>query len=154
MRSSIGPSDLQLKPVLAIQGSSLKPSRVFYSISLREQVWHAFNYHSRLANLLVQLENSSTQPPNLTQAANIACMEKTAFCKFFRSATGMGYAAFVNALRIDRAVFMLRSCDLSVTEIAESVGYGNISVFERNFKALVGVTPRAYRRGFIPGNAA
>lgn len=40
---------------------------------------------------------------------------------------------------------MLKSTDASVTEIAASVGYGDINYFSRIFKKIMKVSPSGFR---------
>jgi YesN/AraC family two-component response regulator len=49
-------------------------------------------------------------------------------------------------VRIEEAKELLRSVDLSITAISASVGYDDVTTFERVFKRLEGVCPRAHRR--------
>jgi AraC-like DNA-binding protein len=44
-------------------------------------------------------------------------------------------------------MFMLRETDRSVTEICLDVGFSSLGTFSRTFRAIVGQTPTAYRRG-------
>ena len=49
--------------------------------------------------------------------------------------------------RIQRATQLLRESDLSIQQIAESLGYNDVYFFHRQFRQLTGVTPRAARLG-------
>jgi AraC family transcriptional regulator of arabinose operon len=48
-------------------------------------------------------------------------------------------------LKIDRAKKLLKSTQMSVTEIAHSVGFPGIPGFTRLFKSYVGISPSQYR---------
>ena len=41
---------------------------------------------------------------------------------------------------------MLREIDLSITAVGASVGYDDVTTFERVFKRLEGICPREHRR--------
>lgn len=60
--------------------------------------------------------------------------------------TGKGYKDYVISLRISYAKELLAQTDLSVADICEKVGYGNISHFINIFKKSTGLTPAKYRR--------
>jgi len=49
-------------------------------------------------------------------------------------------------MRIGKAVELLKNPDLSITEIASSVGYSSVQQFERVFKEEHGVSPNEYRK--------
>ena len=47
-------------------------------------------------------------------------------------------------------MFLLRETDRTVTDICLGVGFTSLGTFSRTFRALVGQTPTAYRRGHGP----
>ena len=51
-------------------------------------------------------------------------------------------------LRIGEACTLLSATSRPIAHIAGAVGYASFASFNRQFKALIGVTPRAYRRSF------
>jgi AraC-like DNA-binding protein len=103
---------------------------------------------------MAHLDANIQEPTTLSQAAAIACMERTAFCKFFRRSTGICFMEFLHIVRINRAALLLVSHDLSITEVANAVGYESTAVFQRHFKAHFGMPARVYRARVIAGTAA
>ncbi|WP_066903583.1 AraC family transcriptional regulator [Millisia brevis] len=53
--------------------------------------------------------------------------------------------ALLHRMRIDRAKRYLVSTDLSVADIAQSVGFRDVSHFSRTFRTLVGTSPGRFR---------
>lgn len=68
------------------------------------------------------------------------------FYAVFRREMGMCVTDFRNCVRVDVAIQLLLSTDLSIEEIAAAVGFESAIYFRRIFKASVGMTPTAYRR--------
>ncbi|MCW2833500.1 MAG: Transcriptional regulator [Nocardioides sp.] len=66
----------------------------------------------------------------------------------FRDETGQTPLDFLQSARVARARQLLEGTDLSVTEIARSVGYADTSTFRRLFTGAVSMTPSHYRRTF------
>lgn len=64
----------------------------------------------------------------------------------FKSVYGNSIAAHIKEHRMEQAVKMLRGTDLSISEIAQAVGYDSQSKFTAAFKAFWGVLPREYRK--------
>ncbi|WP_422506076.1 helix-turn-helix domain-containing protein [Stenotrophomonas sp. GZD-301] len=65
-----------------------------------------------------------------------------------RTELGTSFKPLLQCLRIEQAKRLL--CEqprLRITEIAQRVGFGDLSHFERSFRRQVGACPRAYRRG-------
>lgn len=83
---------------------------------------------------------------SLEDAAQKAALTTTAFCKYFKRITGKTYTQFLNEVRIESATrVLLTKPDRSIAQIAEEVGYSNISHFNRQFKKIKNTTPRAFR---------
>ncbi|WP_377704444.1 helix-turn-helix domain-containing protein [Pseudoduganella sp. UC29_71] len=80
-------------------------------------------------------------------AAAIACVSPAAFSRFFRRETGKTYSDYVRAIRCSAVCLQLRKTDRPIALIAQECGFANLSNFNRQFLAEVGVTPRQYRGG-------
>jgi AraC-like DNA-binding protein len=63
----------------------------------------------------------------------------------FKQATGEPFVSFLNELRVNHALGLLRHGEMSLTEIAYSCGYNSYSSFSRMFKKIHGASPRAIR---------
>ena len=53
---------------------------------------------------------------------------------------------YINSVRITNAVRILDKSDISITELAEMVGYENVNTFLRQFKEKMDVSPLQYRK--------
>ena len=106
--------------------------------------------HQTLSSVLRFIHDNSTERISLGDAAAHVNMSVPAFTRFFRRVTGTTFVAYLNEWRINRACLLLRETAHSVLEISNTVGYNNLSHFNRQFLKFTGVTPRDYRAG--PGN--
>ena len=61
-----------------------------------------------------------------------------------RQETGKTFSELLLEQRMDRAAILLKGTDLSVAEVARTLGYLNTSNFHKAFRAHYGMTPRAY----------
>lgn len=59
----------------------------------------------------------------------------------FQLATGISLNQYLQQVRVDKAKKLLLTTDLNVQQIADEVGYENVSFFIRVFKKIVGCTP-------------
>ncbi len=66
----------------------------------------------------------------------------------FNKHTGMSIREYINKLRIEDAKLLLTNSDLTITEIAFSVGFSDSNYFSNVFKSIVGVSPIKYRKGY------
>lgn len=59
--------------------------------------------------------------------------------------TGKTYTELLQEKRLLQAAYLLKNTGIRVLEIAESVGYNNISYFHKIFAARFGMSPKKYR---------
>ncbi len=64
----------------------------------------------------------------------------------FKRITGSSFTEYVTGVRIKEASALLLKTDMSVSEIAISVGFKSTTHFGRAFKSLVGKSPLSYRK--------
>jgi AraC-like DNA-binding protein/mannose-6-phosphate isomerase-like protein (cupin superfamily) len=98
---------------------------------------------SRTIDLLLGHFHEALSLDDLSQAVGVS---RATLCREFRRYTGRSVVAFLNEVRIDHAKRRLIESDESVAAIALVVGFTNLSNFNRRFKEVVGISPRAYRR--------
>lgn len=82
----------------------------------------------------------------LEDLARTAGMNPRYFCRFFQEMTHRTPIDYLNYYRIEQACFKLVTSDESVTEIALSCGFNDVSYFSKTFKKYKGLTPRKYLR--------
>jgi len=80
-----------------------------------------------------------------SNAASVANMQKAAFCRYFKRKTKKKFTSFVNETRVMHARKLLEETDKSITEIAFSCGYENISYFNRQFRLYCDLSPNGFR---------
>lgn len=64
----------------------------------------------------------------------------------FKEAAGIPLGAYIQNYRLNRAMALLRTSDLSIADVAEEAGFGSPQAFSRTFKTETGTTPRLYRK--------
>ncbi len=88
--------------------------------------------------------------------AGHAQMSVRGFARAFRREVGVTPAAYVEAVRVERAVQMLQTTSSGADQIAAACGFGTAETFRRAFRRRMGVTPGEYRdrfRGAFEGAA-
>lgn len=73
-------------------------------------------------------------------------MELSSLSRLIRRRTGCTFTELLHTARFNRAVVLLSGSDLSVADIAASVGYENTAFFYRQFARRFGCTPAEYRK--------
>ena len=79
--------------------------------------------------------------------ANMTYVSESYFCRFFKSITGLTVANYLAQYRVEKACYLLKKTDASISEISESVGFADQNYFTRVFKKIKGIPPTEYRKG-------
>ncbi len=98
----------------------------------------------QLKRALTYMEEHFSEPVTLEQIAAQAEMSPRYFCRFFQELTHRSPIEYLNYYRVERAGDRLLHSAFSVTEIAYSCGFNDLSYFIRVFKKQKGVTPKKY----------
>ena len=125
----------------------LAPTREVLSIAAYNQPQRPED-HRRLERVFSYiLENYHTEI-SLDDIANVANLTPGAFCRFFRQHTRKTFSNLLNEVRIEHACRHLRESNQTISQIAFNCGYSNLSNFNRQFKAIIGITPGEYIRTY------
>jgi AraC-like DNA-binding protein len=84
-------------------------------------------------------------PLDLAQVAGVAGVSKFHFVRCFEATYGETPMRCLTRRRIERAQDLLRSANLTVTEVCMLVGFASLGSFSLRLSRLVGETPTAYR---------
>lgn len=93
-----------------------------------------------------RLDESIISPPSVQQLAGIAEMGTTKLRQLFKSFYGVTIAEYVRREKMNYALRLLSSDDLSVQNISAYLGYECPSKFTAAFKKIHGFTPRQFRK--------
>ena len=80
-----------------------------------------------------------------TAVADIFKMSSYTLSRMFKKQVGVGFAEYINSMRIEYAKELLLTTTFSVKEISAMVGFSSDAYFCRIFKVAVGVTPATFR---------
>lgn len=97
------------------------------------------------AQLQVWVHQHYTTDVALEDAAQSMGMSSFYFSRQIKAATGKTFLEYLTAYRIEKAKQRLESTDLSISEVAHTVGYSDYNYFSKVFKRVVGCTPSLYR---------
>ncbi len=104
--------------------------------------------HERINVVFQYLSTHFTQEISLDTIANVASMTTNSFCRYFKKRTGKPFSNFLNDMRIEYACHLIAGSMRSYGEVAMECGYNNLSYFNRQFKLIMGLTPRQYRNKY------
>ena len=93
-------------------------------------------------------------PLDLDAMAHEARYSRFHFARAFAAAYGETPRRYLTRRRIERAKTMLRTANLSVTEICLLVGFDSLGSFSSRFRDLVGQSPTEYRAAAVESGGA
>ena len=86
------------------------------------------------------------EAPAVSSLAAACSLSAAPFRRAFHLAIGQSPQEYIHACQMKKAQQLLLLTDQSVTQIALSVGYQDVSGFNRQFLRSFGTSPRAYRK--------
>jgi AraC-like DNA-binding protein len=97
------------------------------------------------------MDRAFAEPLCIPRLARIAEVSEAHFIRTFRDTFGETPHRYLQRRRVERAMFLLRSTDRSVTDVCFDVGFGSLGTFSRTFTDIVGKTPTSFRqKGRMP----
>lgn len=87
-------------------------------------------------------------PPTLPELARTAGISETKLKRGFRMEYGSSVFEYLRKQRLDKARMLVEYGEMSVTQVALSIGFSSLSHFTCLFKSHCGVRPKDYSKGF------
>ncbi len=92
------------------------------------------------------MDRSYAEPLDVPTLARVAHVSPAHFIRTFRATFGETPHRYLQRRRVERAMWLLRSTDRSVTDVCMAVGFSSLGTFSRVFADVVGEPPSVYRR--------
>jgi AraC-like DNA-binding protein len=105
----------------------------------------------KVARCIIYMSEHLDQPLKVSHLSALANLSPAHFTALFKQQTGSAPRDYLHLLRMHRACQWLTGGNLSLKEIAGSLGYQDQFHFSRKFKAFSGLAPSEYRATHRPG---
>jgi YesN/AraC family two-component response regulator len=86
------------------------------------------------------------EPLTLQQLSEEAHINKFYLSHIFKQEYGISPSNYMIFRRIDESKYLLAETDLSMTQIAQLMGFSSLSYFSQVFRNTQGVSPKEYRQ--------
>ena len=93
------------------------------------------------------MDRAFAEPLCIPLLARIAEVSGHHFIRTFCATYGETPHRYLQRRRIERAMFLLRATDRSVTDVCLDVGFSSLGTFSRTFRKIVGKSPTEFRTG-------
>lgn len=100
------------------------------------------------------IRKNYSYPLTVEETARRCGVDRSHLFRLFKRHLGISPQQYLLNLRLTRAQELLRGTDLSVTEVAFSCGFSDISHFSRSFHQAFGIPPRDCRNTVSPQAAS
>jgi AraC-like DNA-binding protein len=100
---------------------------------------------ARVSRVVRMIDHDPDIPHDLRSLAQFVRLSPYHFLRTFEGLTGTTPYQYVLRVRLRRAAFRLRTESSKILDIALGCGFGDLSNFNRSFRAEFGVSPRLYR---------
>ena len=107
------------------------------------------DYH-RISPAIHRINTKLSDPSLVSEAelAKVCEMSVSNFRRLFKIETGLSPKAFITKSRMDYAEYLLKNTNMTITKIAETVGYNSVCGFNKIFSSLLEMSPTDYRKKY------
>jgi AraC-like DNA-binding protein len=91
------------------------------------------------------IDRAYANPLDIALLSQVASVSEAHFIRTFKATFGETPHRYLQRRRVERAMFLLRESERSVTDICFDVGFASLGTFSRTFRDIVRVTPSEYR---------
>ncbi|AZQ65248.1 AraC family transcriptional regulator [Flammeovirga pectinis] len=99
----------------------------------------------RIDRVLSYVSDHYDKDIDLQEIADIACLTTNSFCRFFKKSTKKSFRQYLNEVRIKNASRLLIQENYQISDVCYEVGFNSITNFNKQFKQIIGKTPKEYR---------
>ncbi len=101
---------------------------------------------ARLNTAITFIEGNLSEKLSLEIIAEKAHFSPFHFHRLFKLVIGETVHNFINRKRIEKsAAYLLHQKEKNITQIAEAVGFNNLSAFSKSFKKFYGISPNKFK---------
>lgn len=106
---------------------------------------------SSIESLINYLDNHYYEEICFAEVAKRFEMSQSTMSRRFYAARGIKLQDYLNQRRVEEAQKLMAKPDISLSYVADAVGYQDFSTFFRNFKRCCGLSPSQYREKLFAG---
>ena len=100
---------------------------------------------NKLNDAIKFIEQNYAEDISTAFLARLSHLSEGYFCHIFRETTGKSAKEYIAHLRIEKAIDLIKTTDMTILEIAMQCGFSDANYFARIFKKYKGFTPTSLR---------
>jgi len=115
----------------------------------KEEFWRGeTSVRERINKSVEFMKGHLREPLNVATLAALVNLSRSHFTSSFRRVTGYAPLSYLNHLRMQRAVQLLNTTDLSIKQISDQLGFSDQFYFSRAFSKMHNHSPSEHRRRY------
>ena len=134
-------SDMPIHRKMWLRGCIL----ILFSRFMAGATLRTWTKDERVGNALKYIHKNIYDDIDIDDLADIACVTKPYLIRLFKRYMAVSPLQYINRKKIERAELYLLTEDISIKELAYTLGFSDHSYFIRLFKKITGKTPQEYR---------
>ncbi len=122
-------------------------TEIFSRLEIKREQISVSGVTEQYKNLLYDIDEN-VENYSFEKAVAYMHMSDAYFSRFFKKISGMTFSQYLNHIRVNRAIDLIREGKLSMTEISRLCGFDTIRNFNRVFRQITGYSPRELPDGY------
>lgn len=108
------------------------------------------NYENELFQAIVDYLHQNVEEQNqVNDLVDHFALSRSTLQMLFKKYANTSPKAYINQLRLKRSKILIRDSKMSLSEIANELGYGSIQYFSRAFSREFGMSPSSYAKSLV-----
>jgi AraC-like DNA-binding protein len=113
---------------------------------IREASLRVWTNDERMKRVLEYIHSNISYQLNVEELSDIAHVTKPYFIKLFKHEFGISQIQYINGKKVERAQLLLFTTNMTIKEVAYTLGFSDQNYFIRMFRKMTGTTPQEYRK--------
>ena len=138
--------DMELWEKIELRGAML----MIMSHFIREARPRVWTNDERMKRVLEYIHANISYQLNVEELSDLAHVTKPYFIKLFKHEFGISPIQYINGKKVERAQLLLFTTNMTIKEVAYTLGFSDHNYFIRLFRKMIGTTPQEYRKKLRP----
>lgn len=117
-----------------------------YQLISEEEYLASSHYNKRMDRIIMYVQDHFSEKISLQEIAKNEGITTSYLSHLFRDYLQKSFQDYVNELRFERAVFLLKNTNMKVLDICIESGFSDSKYLNRTFIKTFGMTPKEFRR--------
>lgn len=111
-----------------------------------DEYMSALNFEQRMERIVSYVNENYTEKISLKDIAEREGLTTSYLSHFFKDNLNQNFQTYVNTLRFEHALYLLRKTDLRIIDICLQSGFSDSKYLNQMFQKVYGMTPKEYRQ--------